>query len=85
MPKHRLPPGDDGRVIAPMDVVGMPWRQAEKKRPETRDRPEKPPLSPHETRWIILGALKAALVIGGVFSLVMIGFTALLAAAWNVL
>jgi len=85
MAKRRLPPWDDGRVIASMDVEGMPWRRADKKGLGAGDGPKRPPLSPHETRWMILGALKAALVIGGVFSLVIIAFVALLAFAWNVL
>jgi hypothetical protein len=37
-----------------------------------------------ETLWIIWGALKAALLIAGIMSAVMIGFVALLRFVWRV-
>ncbi len=70
--KSNLPPGDDGRVIAPMDVEGMPWSApARQKRPapiagaESPEAPERtePPLTKEESRYYTWGALKAALLV----------------------
>jgi hypothetical protein len=41
-------------------------------------------LTRKETFWVIWGALKAALLIAGIMSAVMIGFVALLRLAWRV-
>ena len=57
---------DDGRVIADMNVEGMPWH-----RPEAPDGEGGEPvqLSPAEARAAMWGALKAALLVAGVFIL----------------
>lgn len=55
---------DDGRVIAPMNVEGMPWYV---KKDSSSSGTNKEPLNKSETRGIIFSALLAALVIGGVF------------------
>ena len=58
--------GDDGRVVAKMNVDGMPWymRAERKKVSEENDLSD---LTKSETRAIIWGSLKAALLIGGIF------------------
>lgn len=63
---------DDGRTYANMNVEGMPWY-----RPEKEDQPqngEKIRLTPREARWAMWGALKAALLVTGVFAAVFFLF-----------
>ena len=57
---------DDGRTIVNMNVEGMPWY-----RPENPDGPTNPPehLTKEETRAAMWGALKAALLVAGIFAL----------------
>ncbi|MFA5449867.1 MAG: hypothetical protein WC292_05465 [Clostridia bacterium] len=55
---------DDGRVIAPMNVDGMPWYTP--KRSQTSDQ-EQPPLDKKETRSFMFSALLAALLVSAVF------------------
>ena len=57
---------DDGRVIADMNVDGMPWH-----RPEVPGAESEEPvrLSPAEARVAMWGALKAALLVAAVFIL----------------
>ncbi len=67
---------DDGRVIASMNVDGMPWYQRSerferKKRAQASDFSD---LTKEETREILKGAMKAALLIAGVFILAMLLF-----------
>lgn len=72
--KSRLPEGDDGRTIAPMNVDGMPWYRPERAENgegrETEPRKSQGkndfPLSRSETRYYTWGALKAALLVVGV-------------------
>lgn len=65
--------GDDGRVVAKMNVDGMPWymRSERQNTPETNDFSD---LSKGETWEIIKGTVKAALFIGGVFFAVFLLF-----------
>ena len=58
--------GDDGRVVANMNVDGMPWymRAERKKKQEENDFDD---LTKEETRAIIGGAVKAGLLVGSVF------------------
>ena len=88
-----LPVGDDGRVIADMNVEGMPWY-----RPEL-DGPGKPgkngvsgregiirpgnPLSREEARVFTLGALKAGLAVAGFMSLGLALLVLFLQLIWN--
>lgn len=66
--KSRLPPGDDGRTIADMNVDGMPWYTPPRPRAEKRaPREEADPLSREDRRHYILGAVTAALAVGAVF------------------
>ncbi len=67
---------DDGRVIANMNVDGMPWYQRSErfernKREQASDFSD---LTKEETREIVKGALKASLLIAGVFILAMLVF-----------
>lgn len=60
---------DDGRVIASMNVDGMPWymKDAEKRREKQNDFSD---LSKGETWEIIKGTVKAGLLIGSVYLVV---------------
>lgn len=61
--------GDDGRVVAKMNVDGMPWymRSEKQQTPENNDLSD---LSKGETWEIVKGTVKAGLLIGGVFFVV---------------
>ena len=65
--------GDDGRVVANMNVDGMPWymRGLQKKAAQNSDFSD---LSKEETWEIIKGTVKAALLIGSVFFVVFLLF-----------
>ena len=74
--KRKLHDDDDGRVIASMNVDGMPWYQRSErfernKREQASDFSD---LTKEETREIVKGALKASLLIAGVFILAMLVF-----------
>lgn len=56
---------DDGHVIANMNVEGMPWYRKEEK--WHRGGKKNSRFTEEETRFIILGTLKAALLIAGAF------------------
>jgi len=61
---------DDGRVIAPMNVEGMPWYVKKLPGQNASSRPDT--LSPQEKRKedraVMWGVLKAALLLGVVFA-----------------
>ncbi len=64
--KRREYDDDDGHVIAPMNVPGMPWHtENPMKDPSIPQR--KHDYSKKESFYIILGSLKAALLIAGAF------------------
>ena len=74
--KRRPYDDDDGRVIASMNVDGMPWYQRGQrfdnfKREQASDFSD---LTREETREIVKGAMKASLLIAGVFILAMLIF-----------
>ena len=74
--QRKLHDDDDGRVIASMNVDGMPWYQRserleQNKREQASDFSD---LTKEETREIVKGALKASLLIAGVFILAMFVF-----------
>ena len=73
--------GDDGRVVAKMNVDGMPWymRGMSKDTPENNDLSD---LSKGETWEIIKGTVKAALLIGSVFFLVFLAFILFCVFVW---
>lgn len=61
--------GDDGRVVANMNVDGMPWyMRAERKKKQENN--ELDDLTKEETKAIIGGTVKAGLLIGGVYFVV---------------
>ena len=74
--KRKLRDDEDGRVIASMNVDGMPWYQRSERfdkhrREQASDFSD---LTKEETREIVKGALKASLMIAGVFILAMFLF-----------
>ena len=59
---------DDGRVIASMNVEGMPWYVEDHKRKQERlKNNDFNDLTKEETRAIIWGIVKSGLLIAGVF------------------
>lgn len=66
--KRKAYDDDDGRVIANMNVDGMPWYvdAVQKKRERSGEEVE---LTKEEMRYTIWGAWKAGLLIAGVFVL----------------
>ena len=69
--RKALPPEDDGRSYADMNVDGMPWYS---QKAQEDKRSEKINLSPKEARSAMLGALTAALLIALVFAAIFAGF-----------
>ena len=68
MAKKKHYDDDDGRVIASMNVEGMPWYvEDHKRKQERRMNNDLNDLSKEETRAIIWGTVKAGLLIAGVF------------------
>lgn len=80
MKKRSLVPGDDGHTIIPMNVPGMTWYQEEK--PDALVSGEREILSKQETRWYIFGALRSALLVGGVMIAGITLFSLLLLWIW---
>ena len=74
--KRRLHDDDDGRVIANMNVDGMPWYQRSERQTLGRSKGSSDfsDLTKEETREIVKGALKASLLIAGVFIAAMLLF-----------
>ena len=70
---------DDGRVIAPMNVEGMPWYD---KAPAMTTSVGGEMLDKRQTRYAIIGALKASLLIAGVFSAGLILFVLFCTEIW---
>ena len=78
--KQKIYDDDDGRVIAPMNVSGMPWsidgEDASPKRNGSPDPKELPKdelnLTPGEKRAMMGGVLAASLLVAGIF--VLAGF-----------
>ena len=63
---------DDGRVVAKMNVDGMPWyMRSEQRLPENNDLSD---LTKGETWQIVKGTVKASLLIAGVFMVVFLLF-----------
>ena len=73
--------GDDGRVVAKMNVDGMPWymRSEKQNTPENNDLSE---LSKGETLEIVKGTVKAGLLVGSVFFVVFALFIAFCVFVW---
>lgn len=62
-------PDDDGRVVAGMNIDGMPWYTEKKVKSLPSYAPNEEPLSIKETFHLIFGALGAALLIASAFGL----------------
>ena len=73
--------GDDGRVVAKMNVDGMPWymRDRQQDGPENNDLSD---LTKDETREIIKGTVKAGLLVGSVFFVVFLLFILFCVFVW---
>ena len=75
--QRKLHDDDDGRVIANMNVDGMPWYQRSERQTRGMSAGSSnsfQDLTKEETREIIKGSLKASLLIAGVFILAMFLF-----------
>ena len=77
----RLPEGDDGHVIANMNVEGMPWYAPEENAPAPGSRP-RDTLDKRQTRFALWGALKASLLVCAVFSVGIILFVLFCLHVW---
>lgn len=64
--RKRRSEGDDGRVIASMNVEGMPWHSP---RTESPQEGEKIELTKAEKRAMLWGVLKASFLVLGIFAL----------------
>ena len=71
---------EDNIVIANMNVEGMPWYKEEKPELPAVEHPDMP--DKKETFYIILGALKAGMLIVGVFAVALILFTLFCTKVW---
>ena len=71
---------EDNIVIANMNVEGMPWYKEEKRELPVAEHPDMP--DKKETFYIILGALKAGMLIVGVFAVALILFTLFCTKVW---
>lgn len=82
-----LPDWDDGRTVCSMDIEGMPWRRERspllsgKKEKAAGDRPEES-MSADQLRTYTFGAVKAGLLIVGIFSAALILFTLFCTKIW---
>ncbi|MBQ8075842.1 MAG: hypothetical protein IJ237_07650 [Oscillospiraceae bacterium] len=70
---------DDGRTIANMNVDGMPWYEPNRQDPDSTEKLE---MTREEQRWLIGGALKAALFVGAVFAVVYFLFLLFCTKIW---
>ena len=78
---NRLPKGDDGHVIADMNVDGMPWYAPEEDKPFPGYTPGSL-LDKRQTRFAMWGALKAALLVTAGFSAGIILFVLFCVHVW---
>ena len=67
--KKKVYDDDDGRVIANMNVDGMPWYTGADRRGKRMSQADADDLTKGETRAIVAGAMKAGLLVAGVFLL----------------
>ena len=74
--KRKLHDDDDGRVIASMNVDGMPWYQRSQRfeRNRREQASDFSDLTKEETREIVKGAMRASLLIAGIFIVAMFLF-----------
>lgn len=86
---RRLPEGDDGRTIVNMNVEGMPWYSPEGQESRSRHRRHRgqsggteEKMSARQARIYTWGALKAGLLVIGVFCLGMVLFVLFCLYVW---
>ena len=81
--REKLPEGDDGRVIASMNVEGMPWYKPEPPK-EVKDfqKDGVDVLSRAEARMYTWGAMKAALLVAGVMCVGLVLFVLFCLYVW---
>ena len=81
--KHSLPPDDDGRTIAPMNVDGMPWYTPPRPKEQRQEPGQESYVMDREERGhYILGAVLAALAVMAVFGLAIFLFIAFCDFIW---
>ena len=73
---------DDGRVIAPMNVEGMPWYQ--KHPPEQPQRDQQETLTNRQTAQVIVTATLTALGVGLIFCAGLVLLVLFLKWIWHV-
>ncbi len=77
---------DDGRVIADMNVEGMPWHtgipRREKKRGPEEKEAERPELTGKEKRALIRGVLLASMSVAAIFAVVLTCFILFCVFVW---
>ena len=69
-----LPDDDDGRVIAPMNVEGMPWYNPNRNSAQPFSGSSGSDLTPAQRRMVIWGAVRTGLLIFLVFAVVFFLF-----------
>lgn len=72
--KKKTHDDDDGRVVAKMNVDGMPWYMRSDRQEQPEEDNDLSDLSSKETWHIILGTVKAGLLIGAVYLVVILLF-----------
>ena len=80
--RRDLDPEDDGRTIADMNVEGMPWYVPGKAEDPGDDGADHYRMTPQEQRMYTFAAIKAALLVVGVFAAVFAAFIAFCDFIW---
>jgi len=80
--KKKVYDDDDGRVIANMNVDGMPWYTGDDRRNKGGAESDTNDLTKSETRAIIAGTVKAGLLVAGAFMLAALIFILFCVFVW---
>lgn len=83
MKKRKLPEDDDGKVIAQMDVDGMPWYIDKLHKDGEGPRGDAYQMNKKESRSYMWGAMSAAFLVYAIFTVVFAAFILLLLFAMN--
>ena len=84
MGKRKQYDDDDGKVIANMNVDGMPWYVDRANKTEKSEGDSEPvPLTKEERRAYMRGTMTAAFLVTGLFALVFAAVIILLVFAWK--
>ena len=81
MRNARLPPGDDGHAVFPMDALDALSRKKTAKTPPPPESAAR--MSRADTRRVAMASLRAAFLLAAVFSLAIVGFVAFLLFIWK--